>query len=339
MPAYFVTATPLLERLKFMSLVMQHVRIGNQHLELPVGWMSPCSAYMVTMLSRVHRHWGIAGGVGEIGVYHGLFFIALAHTAAKNEPLFACDVFSDGPSGVDRNEFLRSVGLFGVNTSSVWVHEGRSSAMTANSLRASGAAPFRLLSIDGGHGARNTEADLRLADEVILPGGLVVLDDFVNDDWMGVREGFFRYVLLDADGNARDSAVRGGRGRAPRLVPFLLLANKLYLTTQESHGELLAVVLADPVLELLRTRVLPPAALRKSPEDEVSHGGLTSLGGWSTAVPDAYSARKLEAEVGGKLIPVLQRAMLVAIDVIMLDGVDDELELHERLGAARRGEA
>ncbi|KAJ3295273.1 hypothetical protein HK104_002863 [Borealophlyctis nickersoniae] len=55
-----------------------------------------------------------------------------------------------------------------------------------------------------------------------MEGGIMVVDDWGHPEWLGVRNGIFKYFWArDDDG--------------PRLVPFLAAYNKLYLTTPSHH--------------------------------------------------------------------------------------------------------
>ena len=71
---------------------------------------------------------------------------------------------------------------------------------------------FRFLSIDGGHTAEVTANDLRLAEQTLIPGGVVALDDILSHHWTGVLTGLAEYLKS------------GGT-----LVPFALVPNKLLL--------------------------------------------------------------------------------------------------------------
>jgi hypothetical protein len=61
---------------------------------------------------------------------------------------------------------------------------------------------------------------LCLAQEVLVPGGIVALDDYMSPHWPGVTEGFYRFT--------------GASNR--RLKPFFYFQNKLFLTTVSEHG-------------------------------------------------------------------------------------------------------
>src|SRR5204863_3386019 len=78
----------------------------------------------------------------------------------------------------------------------------------------------KFLSVDAGHTVHHACNDLLLAQEVLVPGGIVALDDFMAALWPGVTEGFFRFM---------NSMNR-------RLRPFMYFQNKLFLTTISEHA-------------------------------------------------------------------------------------------------------
>jgi hypothetical protein len=78
----------------------------------------------------------------------------------------------------------------------------------------------KCFSIDAGHTIQHTFNDLYLAQEVLVPSGIVALDDYISVHWPGVTEGFYRFI---SSGNRR-------------LKPFLYVQNKLFLTTVSEHG-------------------------------------------------------------------------------------------------------
>src|SRR5439155_8490377 len=52
----------------------------------------------------------------------------------------------------------------------------------------------KFLSVDAGHTVHHARNDLLLAQEVLVPGGIVALDDFMAVLWPGVTEGFYRFM-------------------------------------------------------------------------------------------------------------------------------------------------
>merc|ERR1712190_165851 len=89
---------------------------------------------------------------------------------------------------------------------------------------------------------------------------------------MEVREGLYRFLCPRTLFNGTDC----GR-QAPTLAPFLLVCNKLYLTTPSHHTRMLRFIRKD--------RLIAPFRLKVFPEDE--GWGSTSIAGWKVAVQDS----------------------------------------------------
>jgi hypothetical protein len=81
-----------------------------------IGLHGPLAAF----LSQQQNAAAISGAVGEIGVHHGRFWIAIAHTAREGEATFVCDLFEDQHSNIDgsgngdRTKFFANVKKFGI---------------------------------------------------------------------------------------------------------------------------------------------------------------------------------------------------------------------------------
>jgi len=88
--------------------------------------------------------------------------------------------------------------------------------------------PVRLFSVDGGHTKIHAANDLAIANEVISPGGVIILDDFFAMHWTGVTEGFFDFMKTPN-----------------RLAPLVYFENKLYITTRDEQPEMLKALRAE----------------------------------------------------------------------------------------------
>jgi hypothetical protein len=71
--------------------------------------------------------------------------------------------------------------------------------------------------------------DLTLAACTVADGGIVIVDDFMTGEWMGVVQAVYLFNLSQ-----------------DRLVPFLWARNKLYWTTPSHYELYLEFVKADP---------------------------------------------------------------------------------------------
>lgn len=260
--------------------------VVNDTDDRPKGWMAPLSGYIMALLSSMQRQLGVSGGAGEIGLHHGLFFLALAHSTSPEEPLLACDIYAQRPSelvvhaegfrSTDKQGFLENLDRFDVKQSRLRFFEHGSQSLRRMDLLKSGPMPLRLFSVDGDHGAGMVLYDLCLAASLLSDGGVIALDDFTNDLWMGVREGLYSFL-----GPVGRCGAEPQEEEPPVFAPFLLACNKLYLTTPSTHSIFFRAALADPWLRQIGVTVEP----------ERSGSGSTRIGGWPVVV-----------QVGGNLL-------------------------------------
>jgi hypothetical protein len=54
----------------------------------------------------------------------------------------------------------------------------------------------KFFSIDAGHAVQHACNDLALVQEVLVPGGIVALDDYMSVHWTEVTEGFCRFMYF-----------------------------------------------------------------------------------------------------------------------------------------------
>ena len=204
-----------------------------------------CDAFNLKLMARfaqLQADKGVKGDLAEIGVYHGRLFTFLGLLAADDERAIAIDVFEElpnydeggGRTSIDivRANFVEHTGK-AVDRSAAFI-VADSMMLRADQIRTSlKNSGIRLFSLDGAHSHFHTVHDLRLAEELTVPGGIVLVDDISNCGWPGVIEGVARYLLLSAE---------------RRLFPFMIGGNKLWLTTYDTHAEYLAYVVEDQTL-------------------------------------------------------------------------------------------
>jgi methyltransferase family protein len=159
------------------------------------------------------------GGCLEIGVHHGVLYILLNQVIQGNQKSYAVDLFEMQELNIDNSglgsleKFKKNLQLYdahaGANTHII---QGDSTDPALELERIVGRASLRFISIDGGHSVEHTISDLKLANVLIANEGIVILDDILNYHWLGVIEGFGRFI-----------------SGFPTLVPVAIGANKLYL--------------------------------------------------------------------------------------------------------------
>jgi hypothetical protein len=185
------------------------------------GFLDTYSAEFIMRVAHIQRAhlWG--GAVGEIGVHHGKLFILLHLLADRCEQSFAIDVFEnqhlnvDGSGRGDRDKFLNNMRQWCGPDARVSIICKSSLDVTPDNILSIG-GPVRLLSIDGGHTEQCVLNDMFLAERVLCPGGVVILDDCFNESWPGVVTGLAKYMMGQ-----------------PALVPIAISPNKTYFSRPE----------------------------------------------------------------------------------------------------------
>ena len=200
------------------------------------GWLASTDADLVMSVADAQTATGVAGAVGEIGVFHGKLFILLALQRHVGEETFAVDVFDQDHLNVDQSganaderSFRAHVRRHVSDDLPVHLFRRSSTQVTPEDIL-SAVGPVRLFSIDGGHTADIAAHDIALAAEVLAPDGVAIVDDVFNPQFPGVAEGFHR-VLGGAD---------------PPLVPSAIGFNKVFLcrpdATELYRREMIAAV-------------------------------------------------------------------------------------------------
>ena len=192
------------------------------------GWMNLKVPKVLHAWSKVYEEFRGDEGVSpavEIGVHHGRFFLALEAAMPTGVQCFAVDVFGDQELNIDHSGkgnltiFNENCARFAKDASRIKpIKMDSFSVHTCNGLP----HQYSLMSIDGGHTREHTGSDLLYANNTIKPGGLIILDDFSNVNWLGVMEG------------AMDFLAKPDR----RIAPFFAGYNKLFLTTISEAGRL-----------------------------------------------------------------------------------------------------
>lgn len=151
------------------------------------GWFTYDDAAHFTLVLNTQLISGMQGDILEIGPYHGRSTIVLAECLRPGETLVVCDPFQQGEVYVAdppspealRQNIRRAVPHF--DQSQLEVHEAYSTDLVLPPD-----SRFRFVHVDGSHEREDVIADLRLARRHLLPGGVIVIDDYDHPDWPGV---------------------------------------------------------------------------------------------------------------------------------------------------------
>ena len=190
------------------------------------GWLEQTDVDYILEIVNYQNQSNIYGSVGEIGVHHGKLFILLNLLTREDEHSFAIDLFDEQKENIDRSGlgdlriFKSNLDNYATNNQNIEILSMNSLDLDKNFYRETSSKKFRLFSIDGGHHYKAVINDLKIAEEVIVEGGVVLLDDLLNPLWIEVVSAYSSYKL------------KGGK-----LVAFAITKDKLYLTNSKKHAE------------------------------------------------------------------------------------------------------
>ena len=165
------------------------------------GWFSYDAALLFMAYNQLNAAHGIAGDVLEIGVYHGLSAIAVAHLRGAGRRMTAIDTFETrtddaayGSGAEYRKLFEANMREFHQPLDFLDIVSGASGELDP----AAYPKTFSFCHVDGGHSPQETFADLEFASQVLVPGGILALDDYFNPQHPGVCEGAVEFMLRRA---------------------------------------------------------------------------------------------------------------------------------------------
>ena len=210
------------------------------------GWFVRLDAQLFLAVDAWQRQAAITGNLLEIGVFAGRSAVLLGHLPAPGERLEVCDLFegqiptatTDADRGVydslRRSEF--ESGFLRWHAGLPSIHQCPSSDLSSRI----GAGSMRFIHIDGSHLYDPVASDLALSRDLLVPGGVVVLDDWCTERTPGVAAATWEAVRRDG------------------LRPFAFTQDKVYATwsgAAPSPSEVAAWFDADPTVGSERHRV------------------------------------------------------------------------------------
>ncbi len=196
------------------------------------GWVDPDMWRAIEAIGAVFDETGIYGDVMEFGVHHGLFLFLIDALRGDNAGAYAIGIWGDPElkyvtvqSPVDvsywKDRQATALGQFEANAER-FLPDRRFNVFVQDTLNMH--APIlhnavKFLSIDAGHDVENVIHDMSLAQEALVSGGIVALDDYMHPGWESVTRGYYRYMEF----------------HNYRLRPVLYFRSKLFLTTISEH--------------------------------------------------------------------------------------------------------
>lgn len=186
------------------------------------GWFNLDDLTHFTLVLETQSAAGLTGDLLEIGCFHGRSAAVLALHLQPGEQLYLVDAFdlplpeiygdTPSPAGVWRN--LLSV-VPDLERSRVHIERAYS-----GKLRLPDGLRLRLAHVDGAHDAATARSDLDLCLRYLIPGGVLVVDDYAHPQHPGVSQAV--HALLAGRPDLRVLADVNRLGA---------LGRKLYLTT------------------------------------------------------------------------------------------------------------
>jgi len=206
------------------------------------GWLDERAASITRFLTTYQHARDLVGDVLEIGVYAGKYFLVLLDGLGERERAVAIDIFQSQNPKIpsahgDRATFEATLKNYAPDARVVIMETDSTFLEPRDVLANMGELdttepPFRFISIDGSHEAGDVEHDLRLAADLLMPGGIIALDDWQAGErpsWPGV-----------ADGEAAFQSFNPGS-----LVHIGTIPNKLLLTNSTRWRDDYQLVLRD----------------------------------------------------------------------------------------------
>ncbi|MGH9104788.1 MAG: class I SAM-dependent methyltransferase [Acidimicrobiales bacterium] len=206
------------------------------------GWLGLVDCLLLAALDNAQSQDGINGDLLEIGVFQGASAILLGYFVNPGERFVVCDLF--GAPGL-RPETDREALLFGISTRPVFeanyarFHATLPQVLAMPSSELAHRLPagrFRIVHVDGSHAYADVRADIFLARQLLVPDGVVVLDDVSNPRVPGVGAAVWESVARDdLVPFAMGDKLYATWGSPPKLDPGLLAAELGRTLAEKSH--------------------------------------------------------------------------------------------------------
>jgi hypothetical protein len=182
------------------------------------GWLNMPAVETTLAIGAIQRELAISGPVCEIGVWQGRYLTLLSFLADTPQPIVGIDPFVHVQNREAQiAQLWENLRRYARRPDVVTIVERDSSTLTPEEILAATGGRCQFVSVDGDHTMPGCLHDMRLAEAILAPRGVVALDDICNMTCPGVVE----------------AAVRYGTAPGSPLAPFLIAGNKLFMTQAE----------------------------------------------------------------------------------------------------------
>lgn len=193
------------------------------------GWLHPPAMQATLYLADLQFAAFPPGPVCEIGVWEARYLTLLSFLPATPQPVVGIDPFIHGGDRAAQLRRVRAnIDAYARRPDLVTLIERDSRQVSAEEILQATGATCQFVSVDGDHTLEGALHDLRLAEQIVAPGGIVSVDDISNMTCPGVVEAVVRHTMDEG----------------ATLAPFLLVANKLFMTQRRFCEDYRQAILA-----------------------------------------------------------------------------------------------
>lgn len=161
-----------------------------KELENIKGWFLPKAMELFIWMDKIQKDADIKGDIMEIGTYHGKSACLLGQLLRKEEKFYACDTFNGYTKGESFQHYFESKYKEIVGKPVDTVFPDKSNKLGEQGLK----KEYRIWHIDGYHSYEETLGDMELGDEYTIDNGIMIIDDFLNQDWLGVCQAVNKFL-------------------------------------------------------------------------------------------------------------------------------------------------
>lgn len=153
------------------------------------GWFYNLSQVLWDILLEKQKTENIRGGLLEIGAWHGKSAIMLLMHSRANEEVFVVDIEVREPLKTNLAELSEKFSC------KYQLLKGNSYTFFNPDFISKHYRKLRWIHIDGDHSQYGIHNDLDIANQLLHPFGVIVIDDFLNAHFPQISEVTFEYLL------------------------------------------------------------------------------------------------------------------------------------------------
>ena len=170
-----------------------------KEIEAIKGWFLVKAAALFIHADKIQKAADIKGDIMEIGTYHGKSACLLGQCLRPEEKFYAVDTFNGYTGGESFRHVFEKYYQDIVGRPVDTIYPDKSSDLINQGLK----QEYRIWHIDGYHSFEETLNDMVLGNMYMIDKGLMIIDDFLNQDWLGVNQAVNEFLRtnVDEDGN------------------------------------------------------------------------------------------------------------------------------------------